>query len=99
MTPVPPSATDFEEFHGSLELATRLSVESPWTPTVYCNWKNFDCSTYYCHFAEYLLNSDYVLLPFGAVVREISQIALEDWNAEAAARCGPVRPHRGGRIT
>src|SRR5437868_1177352 len=47
-------------FHGSIEMATLLAEDSPWTPAVYCNWKNFDCSTYYCHLAKYLVNSDYV---------------------------------------
>jgi hypothetical protein len=56
-------------FHGSMELAIRLSVESPWTPTVFCNWNNFECSTYYCHFPEHLLNEDYVLMPFGELLR------------------------------
>jgi hypothetical protein len=40
-------------FHGSMELAMRLAEESPWSPTVYTTWPNFDCATYYCHLAKY----------------------------------------------
>lgn len=56
-------------FHGSMELAIRLSEELPWRPTVYCNWSNYDCSTYYCHLSEFLVNADYVMLPFGELRR------------------------------
>jgi hypothetical protein len=56
-------------FHGSIEMATRLTEMCPWRPAVYCNWTNFECSTYYCHFGQYLLNDDYVMLPFGELRR------------------------------
>lgn len=56
-------------FHGCIEIANSLSEQSPWVPGVFCNWPNYECSTYYCHLARYLVNADYVLLPFGELQR------------------------------
>ncbi|MEN1680944.1 MAG: ATP-grasp domain-containing protein [Planctomycetota bacterium] len=57
-------------FHGSIGLASQLSEEPPWSPTVFCTWAHYDCRFYYPRLAKYLLNSDYVLLPFGELWRK-----------------------------
>jgi hypothetical protein len=56
-------------FHGSMELAIRLQSQKPWIPGSYCKWEHLDCSVYYCHFSDHLLNNDYVMLPFGELLR------------------------------
>lgn len=56
-------------FHGSIGLATQLSEAPPWRPTTFCTWDNYDCHVYYCRLAAYLLNADYVILPFGELQR------------------------------
>lgn len=56
-------------FHGSIGLASELSRDAPWRPTTFCSWENYDCHVYYCRLADYLLNSDYVILPFGELKR------------------------------
>jgi len=50
-------------FFGSLNLAHQLQREKGWVPGAYCNFKNFECITYYSHWGKYLLNDDYIMLP------------------------------------
>jgi hypothetical protein len=56
-------------FHGSIGIASELQADNPWRPGVWFSRENYNCSTYYCHFAKFLLNSDYVMLPFGELRR------------------------------
>lgn len=55
--------------HGDIALATRVRNEGRWTPGAYCTVEHFFCSRYYTHFGKFLLNSDYVMLPFGELDR------------------------------
>ena len=50
-------------FYGSLNLARKLQKTKGWIPGPYCNFKNFQCSTYYSYWGQYLLNDDYIMLP------------------------------------
>ena len=54
---------------GDIELVTRIHHERRWSPGAFCTVENFACSSYYCHFGSYLLNQDYVMLPFGELAR------------------------------
>ncbi len=56
-------------FHGSLELASLLSEDSPWQAGNRFTWNHYECSTYYCHLSKYLLNENYLMLPFGELNR------------------------------
>jgi hypothetical protein len=55
--------------HGDIELVTRIHKERRWTPGAFCTTENFFFSNYVCHYARFLLNRDYVMLPFGELDR------------------------------
>jgi len=54
---------------GDIELVTRIHKERRWTPGAFGTVENFFWSTYACHYGKYLLNQDYVMLPFGELDR------------------------------
>jgi len=56
-------------FSGSLQFAKRINRETKWIPGAYCNLPQFECLYYYPRFGEFLLNHDYVMLPFGELLR------------------------------
>lgn len=68
--------------HGDIDLATRVYREQRWTPGAFGTVENFACSSYFCHFGEYLLNRDYIMLPFAELVRcsdfLFNRLAVED---------------------
>jgi len=53
-------------FHGSLNLAKKLR---PHVKGVYCDLKQFECTTYYNYLGQFLLNDEYFMFPFGEVKR------------------------------
>jgi hypothetical protein len=55
--------------HGDIELMTRIHRERRWNPGAFATIEHFFCSSYYCQFGKYLLNRDYVMLPFGELRR------------------------------
>ncbi len=55
--------------HGDIELVTRIHHERRWTPGAFCTIENFACTSYTCWYGEYLLNRDYIMLPFGELDR------------------------------
>jgi len=55
--------------HGDIELVTRIYRERRWRPGAFATIERFFCSSYYCWFGEYLLNRDYIMLPFGELPR------------------------------
>jgi len=50
-------------FYGSLNLGAQLYKQKQWVPGVWCNLKNFECTTYYAHFGKHLLNDLYWMMP------------------------------------
>jgi hypothetical protein len=56
--------------HGDIELVTRIHRDKRWTPGAFCTVENFHCSNYLCHFGQFWVNSDYVMLPFGELSRQ-----------------------------
>lgn len=56
-------------FYGSLGMAQQIKRFAPWIPGVYCNLSKFECTYYYPFFGDYLLNKDYVMAPFGDILR------------------------------
>ncbi len=55
--------------HGAIDLVTRVQRAKVWTPGVFATVSNFACSSYFCHFGEFLLNRDYIMLPFAELSR------------------------------
>jgi len=57
-------------FYGSLGAARRIQRTVNWSPGVWMNLPNFECTTYFNKFGKYLLNNNYVMLPFGELERQ-----------------------------
>jgi hypothetical protein len=57
--------------HGDIGLVTRILQDKRWTPGAFGAIENLACSSYYCWFGKYLLNRDYVMLPFGELSRQM----------------------------
>jgi len=60
--------------YGSLNLMRQLSREKKWIPGPFLNLPNYECTKYYSYFGKYLINSDYVMLPFAEFNRRKSEI-------------------------
>jgi len=61
-------------FYGSINLARQLQRETPWVPGPVVNFRNYNCSTYYAHWGKYLLNNDYVMMPYAELCRRRHQV-------------------------
>jgi hypothetical protein len=55
--------------HGDIDLVTRIHRERRWVPGAFCTVENFYWSSYVCVYGKYLLNRDYIMLPFGDLDR------------------------------
>ena len=79
-------------FHGSLQFARLIQRKSTnWYPGVYCNLPQFECVYYFPRFGELLLNSNYIMLPFGELKRR------KDWLFDTIGENGNffLRPSSG----
>jgi hypothetical protein len=56
--------------HGDIDLVTRIARDRRWTPGAFATVENYFCSSYYCHLGDFLLNRDYVMLPYGELRRQ-----------------------------
>lgn len=56
--------------HGDIDLATRVRRESRWVPGAYCNVERLKCSAYYTALGEFLLAREYIMVPFGDLLRQ-----------------------------
>ena len=54
---------------GSLHTISRIQRRQPRIPGTFANFKNFECSTYYAYYGNYLLNTNYVMLPLSEAIR------------------------------
>src|SRR5574343_907795 len=82
-------------FYGSLEMSKKIQGRKSWceTPTVWCSLEQYKCSTYYPHYAPFLLNSEYAILPISEAIRQ------QNWLFERFAIDGKVfvRPNDGDK--
>ena len=81
-------------FYGSLELAKRLRKAASWIPGVYYNVKAFECTSYYPVFGNHLLNSNYMMLPYGELLRQ-KEFLYEKLGQDRAIF---IRPNDGGKV-
>jgi hypothetical protein len=56
-------------FYGSLMMAQQIRREASWIPGVYCNLPCYECTYYYPRLGSFLLNNNYIMLPFGDIER------------------------------
>ncbi len=55
--------------HGDIDLVLRVRADNFWTPGVFASVERFFCSHYYSHFGKFLLNRDYIMLPYAELPR------------------------------
>lgn len=60
-------------YYGGLGMGAEVSRKAPWMPAIYSTLPNYDCTKYYPVFGDLLLNSSYVMVPFGDLPRR------KDW--------------------
>lgn len=80
--------------YGSLQLARCLQKTTNWIPGVYCDLPKYECSYYYTKLGSFLLNSPYVMLPFGELVRQKEFL----FEALGNSDCLFIRPSSGFKL-
>ncbi len=63
------SPDDCVIFQGSLQFAAQIRREAKWIPGVFFNSVRYNCTHYYPALGEYLLNENYMMLPYGELKR------------------------------
>lgn len=56
--------------YGSLGMCQQVRRKAKLVPGVYCDLDKFKCTYYYPRLGKYLLNSNYVMLPYGELLRQ-----------------------------
>ncbi len=80
-------------FYGSLEFAAQVKRESEWIPGVIYTSNNYLCTTYYPKLSEHLLNSPYIMLPYGELINQ-KEFLFETLGNNG---CLFVRPNGGSK--
>jgi hypothetical protein len=81
-------------FYGSLQLAKDLRRRCDWIPGVFYDPPKYNCVAYYAELGKYLLNGNYMMMPYGELVRRKEYI----FEHLAQDRAVFVRPDRGDKI-
>lgn len=81
-------------FYGSLGFAKRFRRKAKWIPGVYYNVEAFNCTNYYAALGKYLLNGNYMMLPYGELIRR-KEYLFEHLSCDRAIF---IRPNRGDKI-
>lgn len=55
--------------YGSINFTAAVNRETNWYPGVWGNRKNLECTSYYPRLGKFLLNSEYIMLPYGELKR------------------------------
>lgn len=55
--------------HGDIDLVMRVLEDQRWTPGAFATVEHYFCSHYYSHFGRFLLNRDYLMLPYAELPR------------------------------
>lgn len=75
---------------GSLQLC-RDVLQSGVKIGAYANFKKLECSSYYPHFHKYLVNQDYLMMPFGSLLPNKENL----YNWLGSDECIFIRPSSG----
>jgi hypothetical protein len=81
-------------FYGSLGLAKQIRKKCNWIPGVYYDPPKYNCTAYYAELGRYLVNGNYIMLPFGELIRRKEYI-FEHLSDNRAVF---VRPDRGDKV-
>lgn len=80
--------------YGSLQMARCVQRYAEWIPGVYLDLEKYACTSYYPAFGELLLNSHYVMLPFGELLRR-KDFLIDTMSADG---CVFIRPSSGYKL-
>jgi len=80
-------------FCGCLNSAQYLRRKAKWIPGVYYNVKQYECVNYYGLLGKYLFNGNYIILPYGDLLRQ-KEFLYEKVGAD---RTVFIRPSRGDK--
>lgn len=59
----------------SMNAVKYIQKQKPhWIPNAWTTWANYECSKYYAHIGQYLLNDDYIMMPLSEVKRRIDYL-------------------------
>lgn len=61
-------------FNGSIEMCKIVNeqlTKQGCYPNIYCDWNKYRCSAYYPHFADFVFNDDYALIPLIELQRRL----------------------------
>jgi hypothetical protein len=94
-----PSITTKAIFHGSLMNADRIYHELNWKPGSFCNTNKFNCTSWYKHANQFLLNSKWINIPAKEFV-ENSNAIFEKLNSQENVFVRPNSPLKpfSGRV-
>lgn len=81
-------------FYGSLGLAKQLRSKAQWIPGIYYNIPVFNCHYYYGYLGNHLFNGNYIMLPYGDLLRR-KEFLFEHLSSDRAIF---LRPSRGDKI-
>ncbi len=81
-------------FVGSLPFGKQILKNSKWCPGVYYNIDAFNCTHYYPPLGKYLLNENYIMLPYGELIRRKEYL----YDAFGEDRTLFIRPNRGDKL-
>jgi len=76
-------------FYGSIQGCDFIQKKTSFFPGTFADFPKYECLNYYPYLAPFLLNQDYIMLPFGDISRR------KDWITELMAEdgCIFVRPN------
>lgn len=60
-------------FYGSLNFCKKLR-KLPWIPGVYLDDKKYECTSYYPAFGDLLVHKDYLMMPYGDLLRRKDEL-------------------------
>lgn len=80
--------------YGSLQLAREVGRTCPWVPGVYADLPKYECTYYYPRLNKYLLNTPYIMLPYGDLLNQKEFL----FNSLGNNDCLFIRPSSGFKI-
>lgn len=60
--------------YGTYPFARQILIHHSWVPGAWCSDVNLDCESYYPHFARFLLNQNYTILPGIDAIRDCDSL-------------------------
>lgn len=80
--------------YASLNLVQQLQRQKPWVPGSFCTLPNFECSKYYAHYGDYLINRQYVMMPLAELKRRKKEL-FHQFDPRPGVKQMFVRPSSG----